>query len=220
MCASCNMRSSALSYWRGTARNCSRNISVLPARCAAELASLRRRNSRHRVYFRAYELVFVRKVLAGERRSGRKRAVISAMPNLPSVRQRVRAAAATPGTREIAQQNLTRAFMTFTQAAGSLENSYTQLQTEVGRLHQELQRANLQLDRSLEENARMRGYLSRVLESLPCGVLVAGNDGATQIINPEARRLLQVPAHWTPGEHAGLPVNFEKLIANAPKNSF
>ena len=128
--------------------------------------------------------------------------------------------AATAATRETAQENLTRAFMTFTQAAGSLENSYTQLQTEVGRLHQELQRANLQLDRSLEENARVRKYLSRVLESLPCGVLVAGNDGQTQIINPEARRLLQVPANWSPGEHAGLPGTFEKLIAEVPKNSF
>jgi signal transduction histidine kinase len=110
--------------------------------------------------------------------------------------------------------------MTFTQAAGSLENSYTQLQAEVGRLHSELQRANLQLDRSLEENARVRKYLSRVLESLPCGVLVAGTDGQTQIINPEARRLLQVPAEWVPGEQSGLPGNFEKLIASAPKNSF
>ena len=91
------------------------------------------------------------------------------MPNLPSVRQRSRAANPGPGTREIAQQNLTRAFMTFTQAAGSLENSYTQLQAEVARLHQELQRANLQLDRSLEENARIRKYLSRVLESCPAG---------------------------------------------------
>jgi signal transduction histidine kinase len=142
------------------------------------------------------------------------------MPNLPSSRQRTRAVTPPAGTRAAAQENLTRAFLTFTQAAGSLENSYTQLQAEVGRLHQELQRANQQLDRSLEENARVRGYLSRVLESLPCGVLVAGSDGQTQIINPEARRLLQVPANWVPGESAGLPGNFEKLIAEAPANSF
>lgn len=147
------------------------------------------------------------------------------MPNLPTSRQRLRAVPPAPTTsretsRGTVQQNLTRAFLTFTQAAGSLENSYTQLQTEVGRLHQELQRANLQLDRSLEENARVRGYLSRVLESLPCGVLVSGRDGRTQIINPEARRLLQMPAQWTPDESAGLPKNFEKLIAEVPQNSF
>ncbi len=150
------------------------------------------------------------------------------MTNLPTSRQRLRGLSGPVGNREMAreaargtaQENLTRAFLTFTQAAGSLENSYTQLQTEVGRLHQELQRANVQLDRSLEENARVRGYLSRVLESLPCGVVVAGSDGRTQIINPEARRLLQVPVQWTPETSAELPGNFEKLIAEVPKNSF
>src|SRR5947208_16216003 len=71
-----------------------------------------------------------------------------------------------------AQENLTRAFLTFTQAAGSLEKSYTQLQSEVARLRLELTSANSELERSLEENARMRGYLTRVLENLPCGVLV------------------------------------------------
>ena len=163
----------------------------------------------------------MRKVLPCQRIPGRKRADISTMPNLPSSRHRSRQGAPqVANTRASAQENLTRAFMTFTQAAGSLENSYTQLQTEVGRLHQELQRANLQLDRSLEENARVRRYLSRVLENLPCGVLVAGTDGQTQIINPEARRLLQVPAQWSPGEDAGLPGNFEKLLADVPKNSF
>ena len=67
--------------------------------------------------------------------------------------------------------------MTFTHAAGSLEKSYTQLQTEVARLHVELQRANSELERSLEGNARMRGYLARMVENLPCGMLVAGADG-------------------------------------------
>ena len=122
--------------------------------------------------------------------------------------------------RAAAQESLTRAFLTFTQAAGSLEKSYTQLQTEVGRLHQELQRANSELERSLEENARVRSYLSRVLENLPCGVLVAGADGSAQIINPEARRLLQVGPDWTPGRDGALPPAFEKLIAEVPANSF
>jgi two-component system, sensor histidine kinase FlrB len=151
---------------------------------------------------------------------GRKRAAISMMPNLPRTRQRTSSTAMEMKGRVAAQENLTRAFMTFTQAAGSLEKSYTQLQAEVARLHRELQCANSELERSLEENARVRAYLSRVLEDLPCGVLVVSMDGALQIINPEARRLLQVPPDWTPGEQSRLPPPFAKLIAEIPGNSF
>src|SRR5581483_4919622 len=118
--------------------------------------------------------------------------------------------------RAAAQEHLTRAFVTFTQAASSLEKSYTQLQAEVARLHQELQNANSELEQSLQENARVRAYLSRVLESLPCGVLVLSADGQTQIINPEARRLLQVEAdeNFGPGKH--IPESLEKLIGDLP----
>jgi two-component system, sensor histidine kinase FlrB len=121
-------------------------------------------------------------------------------------------------TRAVAQENLTRAFLTFTQAAGSLEKSYTQLQAEVSRLHQELQRTNSELDRSLEENARMRGYLSSVLEKLPCGVLVVSALGQTQIINPEARRLLQV-GHSASVVDNTLPAVFQKMIHETPPNN-
>src|SRR5579863_2666121 len=151
---------------------------------------------------------------------GRKRAAISMMPNLPRTRQRTSSAVLEVKGREAAQESLTRAFLTFTQAAGSLEKSYTQLQGEVARLHRELQCANSELERSLEENARVRAYLSRVLEDLPCGVLVVSVDGALQIINREARRLLQVPPDWVPGEQSRLPPPFAKLIAEIPANSF
>src|SRR5205085_4405467 len=86
----------------------------------------------------------------------------------------------------------------------------------------ELTNANSELERSLEENARMRGYLTRVLENLPCGVLVAGADGV-QIMNPEARRLLHVPADWAanaPKEDGGLPPEFAAAIARIPAGSF
>lgn len=123
--------------------------------------------------------------------------------------------------RAAAQESLTRAFLTFTQAAGSLEKSYTQLQAEVARLHRQLQCANSELERSLEENARVRAYLARVLEDLPCGVLVVSADGALQIINPEARRLMHLAADWVPGRRTtGLPETFAKLIAEVPANSF
>src|SRR5216683_176002 len=104
---------------------------------------------------------------------------MTTVPNLPKSRQGTRSAAAAliGEGRTAAQESLTRAFLTFTQAAGSLEKSYTQLQAEVGRLRVELQRANSELERSLEENARMRGYLTSVLENLPCGVVVvSGGD--------------------------------------------
>src|SRR5438477_6045763 len=89
-----------------------------------------------------------------------------------------------------AQENLTRAFFTFTQAANSLEQSYGQLQAEVSRLHQELERANAEVDRSLEENGRVREYLAKVLDRLPCGVVTTNGEGRIQIVNPEARKLL------------------------------
>jgi nitrogen fixation/metabolism regulation signal transduction histidine kinase len=127
--------------------------------------------------------------------------------NLPRTRQRSHSTAlANP--QSTAQENLTRAFMTFTQAAGSLEKSYSQLQGEVTRLHAELQRTSSELEQSLEENARVRGYLSRVLENLPCGVLVAGKQGNIEIINPQARRLLNLPYDVNPCEVAGLPKGF------------
>lgn len=99
--------------------------------------------------------------------------------------------------RRAIESGLAQAFQTFTQAAGSLEKSYTLLQSEVERLRGELEKANADLDRSLEENARWRDYLSQVLENLPCGVVVIGGAAHTvQVMNPQARRLLQIPPDW------------------------
>jgi two-component system sensor histidine kinase FlrB len=116
--------------------------------------------------------------------------------------------------------DLTRAFLSFTQAAGSLERSYAQLQAEVVRLHQELERANTELEKSLEENLRVRRYLSKVLENLPCGVLVVNGRGEIQITNPEARKLLQVPRDWVPRDGVELPDSVERLLKESPANSF
>ena len=139
---------------------------------------------------------------------------------MPRTRQRTSTAVVEINGRASAQESLTRAFLTFTQAAGSLEKSYTQLQGEVARLHRELQCANSELERSLEENAKVRAYLSRVLEDLPCGVLVVSSESKVQIINPEARRLLQVPPEWKCGDQTALPPVFAKAIAQVPANSF
>lgn len=139
------------------------------------------------------------------------------MTNLPSTRQRTRSVAVlNPQT--TAQENLARAFLTFTQAAGSLEKSYTQLQAEVGRLHGELQRTNCELERSVEENAKVRGYLSQVLENLPCGVLVVGGQEKIEMINPEARRLLQLDPRYAIEKGMQLPMPLVQTLRDVPGN--
>src|ERR1700686_2773020 len=141
------------------------------------------------------------------------------MPKATVIRQRIRKVS-DEASCTVAQKSLARAFTSFTQAAGSLERSYLQLQGEVAHLHEELHRTNAELQRTLEENARVRAYLSRVLESLPCGILVVDSNAQTQIINPEARRLLAVSPDWAPGQGNPLPATLQKQFEKVPANSF
>jgi signal transduction histidine kinase len=92
-----------------------------------------------------------------------------------------------PGENE---QFLLQAFRSFAEASDSLERSYGMLRSEVGRLHGELAQSHAGLARSLEENLQMRRHLDRILDGLPCGVLVAAANGDIQLLNPEGRRLL------------------------------
>jgi len=85
---------------------------------------------------------------------------------------------------------LARAFASFTEAAGSLERTYGQLQGQVSHLRQELEVTNRDLATSLEENHRMRERLRRILEGLPCGVLVMEAGARISTLNPEAARLV------------------------------
>jgi len=85
---------------------------------------------------------------------------------------------------------LARAFASFTEAAGSLERTYGQLQGQVAHLRQELEVTNRDLATSLEENHRIRERLRRILEGLPCGVLVIEAGTRISTLNPEAARLV------------------------------
>ena len=89
-----------------------------------------------------------------------------------------------------AEHPLARAFASFTEAASSLERTYGQLQGQVAHLRQELEGTNRDLATSLEENHRIRERLRRILEGLPCGVLVIEAGARISTINPEAARLL------------------------------
>ena len=90
------------------------------------------------------------------------------------------------------EQFLLRAFRSFSEAAGSLERSYARLREEVERLRLELEASNRDLAHSLEENRKMREHLDRILEGLPCGVLVVSTAGQIARVNPEAMRLLEL----------------------------
>src|ERR1051325_2745894 len=61
------------------------------------------------------------------------------------------------------QRSLVRAFALFTDAAASLERSYTQLQGEVVRLRRELEETNRDLSHSLQKNRRIQQHLDRIV---------------------------------------------------------
>src|SRR5271169_6395955 len=93
-----------------------------------------------------------------------------------------------PPPREPARKTdhpLVRAFRSFTEAAGSLERTYGQLHGQVAHLRQELEVTNRSLATSLEENHRIRERLRRILEGLPCGVLVIEGGARISTLNPE-----------------------------------
>ena len=140
------------------------------------------------------------------------------MANLPTTRQSTPRGVTTK-KRAADRTSLAHDFLTFTQAAGSLEKSYAQLQTEVARLRTELECANGELSRSLEETSRMRGFLGRILEGLPCGVLVTDGSGQPRMVNPEARRLLELDARWHPDASASLPEAIAGLLAEISPDS-
>jgi two-component system, sensor histidine kinase FlrB len=89
-----------------------------------------------------------------------------------------------------ADHPLVRAFRSFTEAAGSLERTYGQLQNQVTTLRTELEVTNRNLTVSLEENRRMRERLRGIVEGLPCGVLVIEEENRIAMLNPEGSRLL------------------------------
>jgi two-component system sensor histidine kinase FlrB len=94
---------------------------------------------------------------------------------------------------------LADAFSEFISASAKLETSYANLQLEVAHLSHELADRNSALKASLAENERVHRALQQIVASMPCGVLVVEADGTVSMINPEARRLLDLGD--APAEH-------------------
>jgi len=86
---------------------------------------------------------------------------------------------------------LRQAFRAFAKVAGSLEQSYGRLQGEVERLRRELAEKEGDLIQSTEQRRSERERLVRILDGLPCGVLVVFDNGIIWKANPAAQRLLE-----------------------------
>ncbi len=145
------------------------------------------------------------------------------MPACLSTNGAMTFAPAQENSRGESEQFLLQAFRSFAEAADSLERSYGMLRSEVARLHAELEQSHAGLQRSLEENRQMREHLDRILEGLPCGVLVAGADGKITLLNPEGRRLLSSPraAHGeTSVFETGLEHNLETGLESGLESDF
>ena len=108
---------------------------------------------------------------------------------------------------------LTEAFNAFMATAGRMEASYSQLQGEVARLRRELEERNAALTSSLAENKNMRAALQRILDSLPCGVIVIDGNGGVALANPEAGRLLGMAGPVSLLEH--FPAQIRPLLQAA-----
>ena len=79
---------------------------------------------------------------------------------------------------------------------------------------------NRSLAQSLEENQRMRAYLARIVEGLPCGVLVFDSGMNLRMINPAASRLLDAGSEESSSPEASVPRLLGSLLAALPKEDF
>jgi signal transduction histidine kinase len=94
------------------------------------------------------------------------------------------------------------------------------LQTEVSRLRHELEEKNRSLAQSLEENQRMRTYLARIVEGLPCGVLVFDGEMDLRMLNPAASRLLNADNADSSSPKASFPAMLGPLLDALPQADY
>jgi signal transduction histidine kinase len=140
------------------------------------------------------------------------------MQTLPADRQKTLVSPA--GSTRASRRALAAAFASFNQTAGSLETTYSKLHAEVARLRHELEDKNRSLERSLEENRRVRAHLARILEGLPCGVMVFDGGLNLRMMNPAAGHLLNPHDESASLPEASIPQSLGSLLAALPHDDF
>lgn len=114
--------------------------------------------------------------------------------------------------RPVAEGPLADAFTSFIAAADRLERSHWQLHNEVLQLRAQLEERNRALTSTMAENERMRVALCQILDALPCGVAVLETTSERIVLlNPEARRLLEIPTDRDP-VWTDLPVPIRTML--------
>jgi two-component system sensor histidine kinase FlrB len=112
----------------------------------------------------------------------------------------------------LAAGHLADAFTSFIAAADRLEHTHAQLHNEVANLRTQLEERNRALASSLAENESMRVALRQILDTLPCGVAVLEiEDEKVVLLNPEARKLLEIPGDQAPS-WADLPLRIRTML--------
>lgn len=94
------------------------------------------------------------------------------------------------------------AFQGFTGAAERLEQAYAALREQAATLNFALNDTNLRLTQSLQENARIRHYLSNLLKSIEKGIVVVDAAGQITLWSGGAERLTGFLAAEVLGEQA------------------
>ncbi len=87
-------------------------------------------------------------------------------------------------------ESLNQAFEIFNRVSGRLEQSYRALEKKVESLTFELDRKNEDLQKSLAEKERIKGYLHNIVENLATGVIVMDLAGRVTVCNQAAARLI------------------------------
>ncbi len=97
---------------------------------------------------------------------------------------------------------LNEAFENFTRASESLERYYRQLQQKVVYLTEQLEEKNRELISALQEVKQHRDLLMAVLNNLEEAVMVVDDGGNVILMNPSAKRILEIEK-----EEEGLSLN-------------
>jgi two-component system, sensor histidine kinase FlrB len=132
------------------------------------------------------------------------------MLNLPASLQ---TSPADPEPSSTDPQSLVQAFEWLTSAAtGTPESSYAQLQAEMVRLREELAIKKRDRARSLADNRAINARWGRILDALPCGVLLVDSAFRLCFASRAAQRLLALGGELAVPSGAGVPESLRSLL--------